>query len=262
MTYKKRFIATVKHKGKILREQNGQVRLPFGSEYSILLKNLESVNAVAEITVDGKDVLKGNRIIVAPNSSIELKGFMDRAITVKNRFRFIEKTDEIRNFRGDRPDDGIIRVEFKFEKKLDPIWYTYPGQPSIIEPYMKRSFSGDNVFASSQTMGAGSAYFSNTCCAAPANEDGITVKGSQTRQVFCYDDVGTLEDQSHVIILRLKGTVTHMTPRKVKDTMVLKSKVSKVRKPVMARTKLQCSSCGRRWKSSFKFCPNCSTFLE
>lgn len=260
MTYKKNFIAVIKHKGKILREDNRKVRLPFGSEYSILLKNLESVNAIADITVDGKDVLKGNSIIVGPNSSVELKGFMDRSITVRNRFRFIEKTDEIKNFRGDRPDDGIIRVEFRFEKKYEePItnWIMYPGSPSPSEKYMKRATS-DWTMTSSQTVGASNAYFSASCCSMPANEDGITVKGSQTKQDFAYGSVGTLEEQSHVIILRLKGTIS----RVIKKKDVISSRPKKVKKPVTVRTRLQCSSCGKRWKSSFKFCPSCSTFLE
>lgn len=264
MTFKENFIAVVKYKGKILRERNGKIKLPFGSEYSILLKNLETVNAVAEITVDGKDVLKGNSIIVAPNTSTELKGFMGKGITVRNKFRFIEKTDDIRNFRGDRPDDGIIRVKFRFEKKYEPIWYiAEPVQPDYpIKPLGRFSKSSGQTFPSTDC----SAYFSSNnmsstvgATATMANKDGITVKGSETRQQFQYGHTGTLEDKSHVIVIRLMGSVQHAVTSKSKKATLLKKKV---RKPVTVRTKLQCSSCGKRWKSSYKFCPSCSTFLD
>jgi hypothetical protein len=260
MTFKENFIAVVKHKGKILRERSGSVRLPFGSEYSILLKNLETVNAVAEITVDGKDVLEGNGIIVAPNTSTELKGFMGKGITVRNKFRFIEKTDDIRNFRGDRPDDGIIRIKFRFEKREEPTWYvvdpikpTFPIRP--LGGFTKCSsssayYSSDNM---SSTVGAS---------ASMVNEDGITVKGSKTRQRFNYSSTGTLEDRSHVIVIRLMGSVRHVVPIPLKNATLISDRSKKVNEPVTTRTKIQCSSCGRRWNSRYKFCPSCSTFLD
>jgi hypothetical protein len=40
--YKSNFIVAINHKGKILRENGDEVYLPFGSQYSILLKNKSS----------------------------------------------------------------------------------------------------------------------------------------------------------------------------------------------------------------------------
>ena len=268
MTFKKNFIAVVKHKGKILREQGGGVKLPFGSEYSILLKNLETVNAVAEITVDGKDVLKGNGIIVAPNTSTELKGFMGKGITVRNKFRFIEKTDDIRNFRGDRPDDGIIRVKFRFEKKQpDWVFITDPIKPDYPIKPLGRFSKKSSDWSSTKGTSDASAYFSSnnmssTVGAMMANEDGITVKGSETRQQFSYGSTDVLEDRSHVIVIRLMGSVHSVVSTRSRNTTVLSAKSEKVKKPITVRTKMQCSSCGKRWKSSYKFCPSCSTFLD
>jgi hypothetical protein len=53
------------------------VYLPFGSEYSIYIKNLSSKKAVATITVDGQDVLNGDGIIINGNDTSELEGFID-----------------------------------------------------------------------------------------------------------------------------------------------------------------------------------------
>jgi hypothetical protein len=36
MMYKERFIAVIKYNGKVLRERDDVVTLPFGSEYSII----------------------------------------------------------------------------------------------------------------------------------------------------------------------------------------------------------------------------------
>jgi len=115
MTYKDYFVVEVKSKGKILRVKNGAVSLPFGSEYSILLKNLNSRRASIKIHIDGQDVLDYSSLILEPNTSTELEGFLN-GTTARNKFKFIQKTKEIQDHRGDKIGDGMIRVEFAFEK--------------------------------------------------------------------------------------------------------------------------------------------------
>ena len=121
MTYADKFVVEVKQNGKILRIKNGAVYLPFGSEYSIFLKNLNSKRASVNISIDGEDVLDNNSLVLDANSSTELEGFL-RGNTAKNRFRFINKTKEISEHRGDRADDGLLRVEFAFEKPQPEPW--------------------------------------------------------------------------------------------------------------------------------------------
>jgi hypothetical protein len=48
--HKENFIVTVKNGGKTLREREGKVFLPYGSEYSIRLTNLRSVKATTTVT--------------------------------------------------------------------------------------------------------------------------------------------------------------------------------------------------------------------
>ena len=76
MVYKNSFIVVVKCNGKIMREKDGAVTLPFGSEYSILLKNKNSRTAVASVEIDGEDVMDGHQYIVPANTTRELKGFL------------------------------------------------------------------------------------------------------------------------------------------------------------------------------------------
>jgi hypothetical protein len=119
MTYKKGFVAAIKTQKKILREKDGVVYLPFGSEYSILLKNLESRKVKVKIKIDGEDVIK-NGLVLRPEETIDLERFVKDNLSEGNRFKFVQKTEEIVKHRGDRIDDGIIRIEFAFEKKKLP----------------------------------------------------------------------------------------------------------------------------------------------
>jgi len=73
--YNNKFVASIKCCGKILREDGETVYLPFGSEYSILLKNLETRTAAARIAIDGEDVLDEHMLLVPPYETVELEGF-------------------------------------------------------------------------------------------------------------------------------------------------------------------------------------------
>jgi hypothetical protein len=116
MVYKSGFIACCKVDGKILREDAGVVTLPFGCEYSVLLKNLNSVRAQVKVSVDGTDATEGTWLTVPANGEIELEryirnGNFDRG----NRFKFIERTAQIESNKGVGASDGLIRVEYKSE---------------------------------------------------------------------------------------------------------------------------------------------------
>ncbi len=81
---------------------------------------------------------------------------------------------------------------------------------------------------------------------ATASLDGITVKGSDSNQKFVNGYIGTLEYPSEVIVLRLRGINEVNQP---------------ILKPITVQTKLECSSCGRKYDSNLKFCSNCGTRL-
>lgn len=280
MMYKENFVAVIKYNGKILRERNEFVTLPFGSEYSILLKNLEARKAVVKVSVDSEDVLDGNSVIIGANSSMELKGFM-KGTRVTNKFKFIQKTKEIADYRGDRVDDGIVRVEFKFEKKrvtkiveerrhrrYEPwpcyIHSTCPfcgWEPCRCITYRQPrvgdwTWSSDNNSTAGyyNSMSSNVSHDSSTIIGAsvksfnsgPLPDEGITVKGSKTRQDFVYGSTKELEEMPSVIIIRLRGTQNNGTV---------------VEKPLTVKTKLRCPTCGRKSKSTAKYCGNCGTYL-
>ncbi len=259
MTFKENFIAVVKCGGRIMREiTDGCVHLPFGSEYTLLLKNKESRKAVVDIEIDGQGVLNGRELIINPNAEIELQGFMD-GLVAKNAFRFIQKTNEIIDHRGDRVDDGIIRVSFRFERKVEERtiyhenhvnrYYYHDYYPYWDYPYYRprpHSFWSDSI--GSSFKGSTSAF---QCCAnlsnnSPLPDEGITVKGSEINQGFVNGYTSELETNAHVITIRLCGT---------------NSKGSEIKEPITVKTQFKCVTCGKESKSSAKFCDKCGTAL-
>ena len=55
MMYESKLAAAVKVKGRVLREFKDTVKIPFGSEYSILLKNLNTARALINVFIDGEN---------------------------------------------------------------------------------------------------------------------------------------------------------------------------------------------------------------
>ena len=301
MVYQKdsKFVAVITCNGKILRdfkndEDNYQVKLPFGSEYGIKLKNLNTTRAAFTVYIDGEDALDGTRIILDPNESHNLEGFMKNN-SVKNRFKFIEKTKKISEHRGDKIDDGMIRIEYQFEKKpaviekrpiIEPnypkrpygdpwirpffertSWSTcdsvddgdYPGQIRCSNTDMSNADSpkgslGQESSGIARSMGFASSANDGilrsrrlTHNPEPENEDGITVKGSQTNINYKTGWLGEMEEVKHVMVLTLSG---------YKD-----EGKKKVAQAVTVKQKIECETCGTKNKSSNKFCSDCGTCL-
>ena len=259
MTYRENFVACIKVNGKILREYQDVVYLPFGSEYSILLKNLNSKRAIVDIKIDGKHV--GGTIVVDANSDVELERFIDHDFEKGYKFRFIEKTKEIEEHRGNKAEDGIIQITYRFEIPptihLDsiPIITTREFEPQ------KWEITCDSVSTNSDdanrcsfmdmsvrsSKGSRELYSSEIrSSTTPINQDGITVKGNDSDQKFQMVNVGVLERESYVICFKLLGKTETEEPVKI---------------PVAVTTKITCPTCGKKSTSANKFCPNCSTRL-
>jgi len=282
--YEDKFVVVVKVGDKILREIDGSVRIPFGEEYSLSFKNLNSRKASVKVFIDGTDVLEGKSLIINSNEETNLERFIKNDDLYNgNRFKFIQKSKEISEHRGDKIDDGIIRIEFKFEKEK-PIttWAIYnvpltvhrdfPQFGPMCGPVVKydnpngyvygtmcenhnvRSFTSTVDFDtkkstdhSDKRSGPGVPFKMTDPSTQRCVEDGITVKGSISNQGFNYGFIGELEDQSHIIILKLKG---------------VNSNEIKISKPITIKTKIKCDTCGRTSRSDKKFCFNCGTSLE
>lgn len=282
MMYQNGLVAVVKVNGRVLREDSGTVYIPFGSEYSLLLKNLKSKRVMVNVAIDGTDIADGTQFIINANSSIELERFVRNGnLSSGNKFKFIERTSEVEDHRGVQAEDGLVRIEYWTEKvatvtpsivitnewkpQSNPYWNgTYTSSINTDSmtksledrPRNVRSFTGG---ACGQSLG-GETYSGtvNYCssgipiCAstgAPVeakNDAGITVCGAQSNQRFSTVMSFPVEFQSEVIVLNLKGKTQNV---KVKNAFTVKT------------TKV-CETCGKKSPGTVSFCPRCGTSLN
>lgn len=262
MVYHNQLIAVIKTNGKILRElSNNTFKLPFNTEYSIKFKNLNSRDVLIKVSIDGENISLDNinsEIIIIANSSGSLEGFL-KGNTVTNKFKFIQKTDQIVNHRGDRIDDGIIRIEYRYAK-IKPVTiqttnWTYNSQSvfhpaGCMCPICNPHYESKQVFPFLRSLSTSVYLTSSVNPAVTSNvrsDEGITVKGSASEQRFINSFIDEVEEQSHVIILYLKGY------DEVSNDLV--------RKPETAKRKVSCPTCGTRNKFRNKFCLTCGTAL-
>jgi hypothetical protein len=254
--HSEKFVCSLKINGMYLRDESGVVKIPFGTDYTLYLKNINSRDAVVKVSIDGKDVLDGNRLVVRGNSSIELLGFM-KGQEVKNNFRFIKLTQEIEDRLGYSPEDSLIRIEVWYEKAKPTVqeftyvhhqpWYPYWNE----YPYGVRWISGGGHTTCGNSMPNvvscyNTSYGDANAAATYTSDVGITVGGKECEQNFGSAYVGDLEDQSHVMVLRLSG---------------YKSNNEKVETVTTTKGTIKCSTCGRENLYKDKFCSNCGTFL-
>lgn len=268
--YSNKLAFAVKVNGNILREfDRDKVYIPFGSEYSILIKNLNSVKALTHITIDGKSIDdNGGGFIVDANSEIDIERFVKRN-DKGNRFKFIERTNKIEKHRGIKLDDGIIRVEFQFENpqlwssyetifhnNSVPTWtrkpcpfyknYTTPLVSKWQSPLRDYVEGSDKIYGNSLNVNQ-LGTVTSTVSSAFVNDAGITVPGSESKQQFTTGHIGILEPNKHSMVIHLLGET-------LKDRPVLK--------PITVKAKSICVTCSHQNKVSSKFCSDCGTALE
>ena len=284
MMYQNKLAIAVKANSRVLRELEDAVYIPFGSEYTLLIKNLNSLRANVKVSIDGTDV--GATFVIQPNSSLDLERFIKEGnMNAGNKFKFIERTAAISNHRGNKIDDGLIRVEFEFEQqrppaRLAPIWPIVTTLP--YEQYYN-GFVGSNTFGektiftntanpdgtySAGASGQMSDFMSNVSTSdiqgastplskgvlrsrgvtaqAQTAEVGITVPGSISDQKFVQAAWFPTDGVKHVMVLRVLGEVAG----------------EPVMAPVTVKTKPTCASCGRTNKAGAKFCTECGTGLQ
>ena len=106
-------------KGRPQKElRNGVVKLPFGAEYVLRLRNKNTRRALVKIFIDGDNVSGGGYIIDA-NDSVDIKRHHDK----DRAFKFVPlDSGEAVEFGKDGPNDdkqkGTIEARFYFEKEI------------------------------------------------------------------------------------------------------------------------------------------------
>ena len=278
MMYNQKLVASLKANGKILREFKDTVYIPFGSEYSFLIKNLNTTRALVNIFIDGEDVIEGGLVLNA-GQEVDLERYVKNGnLNAGNKFKFIERTQAIEDGpRGIKLEDGLVRIEFQFEKPYVPPlnrgWLTASGSTNQNSIY-PASFNVNGALRSVDyskngaiTAQAASAAVDKYCADngivnksevhdgmatmdwmdAPKNDIGITVPGSRSEQKFQTTYMGAMEAEKHTIVLKLLGETPDNKP---------------VLAPVTVKAKQECDTCGHKNKATAKFCNKCGTSLE
>jgi hypothetical protein len=275
MMYGNKIAAAIKVNGKVLREFKDTVYIPFGAEYTILVKNLHTQRAVVNIFIDGENVVPGGLVLNAGQEVDLERSIKNNNLNEGNRFKFIERTGSIEEHRGVKLEDGLIRIEHQFEVYVPPVnrgWITASGSNDWIVPQGTVSTTNFNVggilrgvdYSRGEQVKAMATNAINNYCAdngivaqseyhegtatmdSFVNDIGITVPGSRSEQKFQTTYMGTLEAEKHNMVIRILGQTANNMP---------------VEKPVTVKAKQKCETCGHTNKATAKFCNKCGTSL-
>jgi hypothetical protein len=289
--YNQKLVASIKVKGKILREFKDTVYIPFASEYSLLLKNLNTVRAIVNVYIDGENAVPGG-LVIDPGRSVDLERWIKNGnLSEGNKFKFIERTAAIEEGpRGIKEEDGLIRVEYQFELprpviNVSNIFGGMPNEyPGTVDKYSNYKSSGwiqasgatysTNVGGvmrgvdwsknGEATAQAASAAVNNYCADNGIRNQVEYHEGSATMD-WCQNETGITVPGSkseqkfqHTTVGALDPTIYNIVLRIVGDLGHNKP----VEKPVTVKHKPKCVTCGKQNKAHAKFCQECGTALE
>jgi len=256
MMYGDKLALAIKVNGTVLREFKDTVYLPFGAEYSILIKNLNTKRVQLNLTIDGQEMAKA--LVINAGQEIDLeRSIANGNLNAGNKFKFIERTASIEQHRGVKLEDGLIRVEYQFEHVFQPNWAIL-GTPTWYEPHWTVFGGAKTTYTpnSNRTlrrisngigMNSANSVASADVGAISYNDAGITVPGSRSDQKFSTVSSFALEPEKHAMVIKLLGQTPDNKP---------------VLQEVTVKSKPRCITCNKQNKATAKFCSACSTALE
>jgi hypothetical protein len=292
MMYGNKIAAAIKVNGKVLREFKDTVYVPFGSEYTILIKNLHTQRAVINIYIDGDNVVPGGLVLNAGQEVDLERSIKNGNLNEGNRFKFIERTGAVEEHRGVKLEDGLIRIEHQFELPYRPVLN--------VTPQWGRNTTGDWI----QPLGSTSEYRGTTDkftvnasgSISQMNVGGVlrgvdyskgeSVKAQATTAInnYCADNGIVAQSELHDgaatmdwndVGITVPGSrseqkfqTTYMNAMETeKYNMVIRilgetPGNKAVVKPVTVKHKPKCVTCGKQNKAHAKFCVECGTALE
>ena len=286
--YGNKLAAAIKVNGKVLREFKDTVYIPFGSEYSILVKNLEGRRAVVNVYIDGDNAVPGG-LVLGANQEVELeRKIVNNNLREGNRFKFIERTENIENGpRGIKLEDGLIKIEHQFEQppvqiNHIPQWQrddifrhpwttTYGGLSGALGSTANNSYNVNGVMRSVDfSKGEQVRAMASTATTAQLNSMGISATSCEV-----HDGMATMDCSFNDVGITVPGSKSNQTFQtayigaleSATHTMVIKlvgdlGNNKPVVKPVTVKAKPKCVTCGRQNKAHAKFCQECGTALE
>jgi len=214
MSYSKGFVLSTKlNKSntflKEIRKNNEPtVYMPFGSEYSIFLKNKTAHKAKFTIKLDGKYVHpEDDSFISNPNSSFDLERFLlDGDMHKGDKLKFVNVEGS-----GEEPgadENGLIEVKIELEKVSK---YLSDDILCFGDHIRKANIFNSRLNCESESFGCDTISFCSTSESATMDwmenslersEEGVTTGGSESNQSFI--NVLDFETEGDPIILKLR----------------------------------------------------------
>lgn len=287
--YNQKLVASLKANGKILREFKDTVYCPFGAEYSILLKNLNTVRALVNVYIDGENQTPGGLVLNAHQEVDLQRSIKNGNLTEGNCFKFIERTGAVEQHRGIKLEDGIIRIEYQFEiprpviSIADTFWqndthkFRYTSSPASSTTYgtsgaVSGSMNINGVlrsadYSSGETMraqasGAADEYFAtNNIKVQSCVHDGMATMDSYVPKNDSGITVPGSKSEQKFTTAYI-GALDPQTHSIVLKILGETPDNEPVRKPVTTKHKPKCVTCGKQNKATAKFCTECGTALE
>ena len=299
MMYSQKLAAAIKVNGRVLREHKDTVYIGFGSEYTILIKNLNTVRALVNIYIDGENIVPGGLVLNA-HQEIDLERSVKNGnLNSGNRFKFIERTGAVEEHRGVKLEDGLIRIEHQFEIprpviNVAPVWntyknttgdYVYPAgltseYPGVVDKYSNSKTTGGWRQASGATFSQvnvggvlrGVDYSAGEATKAAAAQ-AINQVAPQASEM--HDGMATMDSYFNDVGITVPGSksdqkfqTTYMGALDPQvHNMVIRllgetPNNKPVEKPVTVKSKQKCDTCGHLNRATANFCTKCGTSLK
>lgn len=279
MAYQNKFVVSVIHDGKIVKEANANpsvATLPFGSEYGLRLRNRNDKRCSAKVFLDNEHV---GTWVIDKDSFIDVYRPANKDAAFK--FVSLDSTDAQEFGKSDNNDGkkGLVRVEFRLERNHYQALYHWNTPVTTIgywnpnyEPY-PWTLSSYNSLLNTTTASIGPAKGSSLSA---ANLDGCTVEGNATGQTFG-STMFYAEYSSSIVEIILKGYEPKVKqevgfPSEIKmDSTIIPPKIEI--KPIdipainlmippvesPAEKTKYCTECGVIRGPTWKFCSDCGT---
>lgn len=272
MMHSNNFVFCLKADGRILREMNGKVYMPFGSEYSLYLKNLDMRRACVTVSIDGADPFDGLAMLVDGKGMLNLERFVRNGnLNAGNRFKFIERNTVVEAGRGVQAEDGLVSVTIEFERP--PIVHSLVPLPEVHHyyylpqngPQRLRGVSAGtpnpahwgSTISASVGGNLAQGYNCSVGGAAPLMGDGVTSANVYANQAGI-TAAGSASNQTFTMTSGFVGDGNPFTM----TLQILGEGHKKVTRPVTVRDRPRCSTCGTVGNVGQKFCAACGTSLQ
>ena len=288
--YANKMAVAIKTNGRVLRENKDTVYCPFGAEYSILIKNLNTVRALVNVYIDGENQTPGGLVLNAHQEVDLQRSIKNGNLTEGNCFKFIERTGAVEQHRGIKLEDGIVRIEYQFEiarpvlQVHDTSWmndthkFRYTGSSGGLTNTVGTAGATSGTmningilrtadYSKGETMkamasGATAEYFSTNNIVAQSNvHDGMATMDSYVPK----NDAGITVPGSKSTQKFQTAYIGALDPQTHSIVLKILGETpdnEPVRKPVTTKHKPKCVTCGKQNKATAKFCTECGTALE